>query len=139
MTVLLSSCGLISESTFLLDSNCRIPKWFNLPVGMTRSSVSVKMSTYIGMDGRFSEFTLYNSKNEKISTLTGKQRGLEPISLMNETDSNSNSNTNSFTSYEVVTADGITDVVKYVYMKNRGVMFCMLDDPSILKELGVAP
>jgi hypothetical protein len=89
------------------------------------------MDTYIGLNGRYSKFTAYDTRHKTIAEATARFRDREPISLRASEDQKG------FTSYDVVIANGIAEGVKYVYPKGEPVQFCVVDDPEILKQLRI--
>jgi hypothetical protein len=51
-------CESLSESTFKLADESRLPKWVTLPLGLTRADVSLTMSYYIRPWGNSAQFIL---------------------------------------------------------------------------------
>ena len=47
-----------AESEFPLASESRLPHWFSLPSGVSRSDVSVVMTYYIGASGHTARFVM---------------------------------------------------------------------------------
>jgi hypothetical protein len=81
----LLGCGFFAESSFDLSPESRLPKWFTLPPGISRSDVSVTMAYYIDSSGRTATFTLSSPKRMfTIAQANGKVRGLEPLKLRKE-------------------------------------------------------
>lgn len=119
------------ESSFNLAKDSRLPKWFEMPKGLSRSEVSVTMDYYIMPGGRKATFKLYKIDDYfSLKTITGEQAGLYPIELKNS----QTGYPNGYPSYEVITVDGVTDIVEHRKMEP---IFYMVDDPAIWKELGV--
>jgi hypothetical protein len=123
----LSSCHM-AEANYYFPATCRLPKWFN---GITRPSVDVQVAAYINHRGRELVFDVYNQKHELFESKTASIYGLQPIWL---TLANGTKN-----SFEVISADGVADVIKYVNDDPHGVSICTVDDPEIWKVLDVKP
>ncbi|KAF0187485.1 MAG: hypothetical protein FD168_2555 [Desulfobulbaceae bacterium] len=132
--VLLLACQLVfgcAESNFDLAKESRLPKWFNLPPNLTRSDVTVTMDYYILPWGRKAVFKLWDKKGNTISQVTGKQKGRYPILIQK---SKKTGMYDGDPSYEIITADGITDIVEHRKMEP---IFYVCDDPDVWVELGV--
>jgi hypothetical protein len=117
------------ESSFELSEESRLPAWFEVPDGMTRTELGVTLDYYIGSEGRKAVFKLKDENNRVLQKATGIQLGLEPKKLKNQPEG--------FPArrplYEVITVDGKTDIVEH---RVRGPVFHMTDDASIWKEFG---
>lgn len=109
------------ESRFSLAPDSRLPKWFDVPQGMSRPNLSVTMDYYS---------TFNDSK--AVFTLRGKGRFLN---LKKVTAALRNETPKGYPAYVVVTVNGITDVIEHRKMEP---IFYVTDDPKIWKELGVA-
>jgi len=125
---LVVNVGCISESNFRLSEESRLPKWFELPTGRTREDVIVTLHYYSYPSGGEAKLVLKeHGAWFPLKKVSGKLRGLEPIKL----ESNIN---NEDIAYEVLSAEGITDVIEHKGMND---LFYMSDDPAVWKELGV--
>jgi len=80
------------------------------------------MSYYIRSSGREATFECSSTG----AKLTGKQKGLEPLTLKRSLAG--------YPSYEIITVNGVTDVVEHRRMEPY---FFMTDDPAVWSELGV--
>ena len=122
----LTSCGygLFPEASFPLAAGCRLPRWFQLPEGVSRTSVTLQMDAYLPQF----VFTLSNMRGEKIATVTGKRKGNYPISLTDQAGHRA--------SYEVIYVGSLGEAIVYKY-GDAGPSFCPVDDPYILKALGL--
>ena len=121
----LLSCG-TSEANYYFPQSCRLPRWFK---DIARPSVDVEVAAYINKRGRELVFDVYSQKRERIAQKTASVRGDRPVSL-GEGDSRE--------SFEVISADGVTDVIRVVYDNPHGVSICTVDDPEIWQRLGVS-
>jgi hypothetical protein len=117
-----------AESYFLLSDESRLPLWFEIPESEERNKYSVSLTYYVWPSGREAVLKL----EKKDSWLPGekvvaKQRGLNPIVLKSSPDGRR-------PIYEVVTADGITDIIEHRAMEP---IFYISEDPKVWSELGV--
>lgn len=127
----LLGCDLFPESTFELASESRLPKWFALPKGLSRSDVTVTMSYYVRPSGRTATFTLLNAKKQKLAEVKGIQAGLEPLTLKKSRPGFPPD----YPSYEIITVNGVTEIIEHRQMEP---IFYITDDPAVWKELGVS-
>jgi hypothetical protein len=124
----MSGCRYFPESTFELASESRLPKWFTLPPGLTRGDVSITMNYYVKPWGRSATFILQNDRNGTLTKVDANQKGLEPLHLKNPPPGFSPG----YPSYEVVTANGVTDIIEHRKMEP---IFYVTDDPAVWNEL----
>jgi hypothetical protein len=128
IAMLLTGCGLFPESTFELSQETRLPKWFTLPKGLVRSDVTVSMSYYIDSSGRSVTFELRDIQKNKIAKVKGTQLGLDPLELgVAKAEA-----TSKYSSYEIITINGITEVIEHRRMEP---IFYITDDPNVISEL----
>lgn len=126
--LLLGSCGIFPESSFELAPSSRLPRWIHLPAGLRRDQVTVTLDYYIFSPlGRTATFSLYDPKGQRLRKVSGSQRGQHPLSLERSSQG--------YPFYEVITIDGLTDVVEH---RAAEPTFYMTDDPAVRQELGVA-
>lgn len=118
------------ESSFNLAPDSRLPKWFAIPDGMSRNELHVTMDYYVKPSGREAIFKLFDDKGKILRQVTGLQRGIRPIELKNPPAGFEGH----YPSYEVITVDGVTDIVEHRKMEP---VFYITDDPNIWKELEV--
>jgi hypothetical protein len=123
-------CEWFPESTFQLASESRLPKWIALPPGLTRADVSVEMSYYIWPWGSSATFKLQNAKGQTLTKVDGKVKGSEPLTLKHP----SPGFPPGYPSYEVITVDGMTEVVEH---RKPEPIFYITDDSVVWKEFGV--
>ena len=120
-----------SEANFELASEARLPKWFKLPAGLSRTDVTVTMDYYIPPWGRIAVFIMLDKQGHKLAKVTGKQKDYSPNELKNPL----LGFPSGYPSYEIITVDGVTDIIEHRKMEP---IFYVTDDPNIWKELGVA-
>ena len=123
----LSGC---KESSFDMSDDSRLPVWFDVPTGMSRSDVEVTLNYYVRPSGRKAVFILRDRNNRVLGKVTGVQQGMEPINLKQQKEGYPRNRP----LYEIVTIEGKTDIIEH---RVRGPVFHMADDPSVWKELGV--
>ena len=126
----LSSCGFFPESSFGLARSSRLPQWIVLPPGLSRDQVSVTMDYYVSPVGRTATFRLYDSHDQQRIKVSGYTRGDHLITLKKPP----SGFPPGYPAYEVITINGIPDVVEHRAMEP---IFYMTDDPAVRQELGV--
>jgi hypothetical protein len=123
-------CEWFPESTFELASESRLPKWITLPPGLTRADASITMSYLVMPWGRNTVFILRDAKGQVRTKVRGKTRGLGPSQLKRPPQGFPSG----YPSYEVITVNGITDIIEHRKMEP---IFYVTDDLAVWKELGV--
>jgi hypothetical protein len=123
---ILSGCV---ESRFELDSKSRLPKWFEVPEGMSRDKLKLTMDYYIYSDGGVAVFKLYDENGDKLKKIEGKT-GLYPIQLKNPP----HGFPEGYPLYEIVDVNGVKDIVEH---RERNNVFHMTDNPVVWEELGI--
>jgi len=126
----LVACGFFPEATFDLSPDCRLPRWFKVPDGMSRRDLTVTMSYFVKPTGRTATFDLYDSHRNKLAQVSGALHGKEPVRLRGGASDSSHG----YPTYEVITVEGTTDVIEHRGMEP---IFYLNDDSSVWKELGV--
>jgi len=121
----LCSCG-GAEANYYFPASCRMPRWFS---DIPRASVDVEVAAYINERGRELVFDVYSQKRERLVRKTASERGLEPIRLTLAAGTQE--------TFEVLSADGVTDVIRFVYSDPHGVSICTVDDPDVWRLLGL--
>lgn len=132
LCISIAACGLFPESNFALSNASRLPKWFTLDAGLSRSQVTVEMSYYISPSGRTATFVMKQRDGSVISKAKGTVRGDHPIYLGPPTTDPLQQNP----SYEVVTVNGISEAIEHRAMEP---VFYVSDDSAVLNQLGLAP
>ena len=127
----LLACDRLPESSFELARESRLPKWFTIPSGLSRSDITVTMNYYINSSGRTATFILLNAKKQKLAEVQGTVSGLEPYKLKNPR----TGFPPGYPLYEVVTVNGINEIIEHRKMEP---MFYITDDPNVWVELGVS-
>ena len=120
--------GCVSESNFSLSEESRLPVWFKLPDGKKREDVSVQLSYYVKSSGREARLVL-NETESWFSTkkVQGQLKGSEPLRP-------GNASRNDYPRYEVLHANGLTDIIAH---KGKNNVFYMVDDPAVWSALGI--
>ena len=121
-------CRYFPESTFQLANDSRLPRWFNLPPGLSRRDVSVTMNYYIRLGGRDATFVLCDKKQHVLAKVNGKLRDAAPLHLK----SSSQGDATGYPSFEVITANGVTEIMEHKKMEP---IVYIADDPAIWREL----
>ena len=124
--LLLGSCGAFPESSFKLSPSSRLPMWIQLPAGIRRDEVTVTLDYYSSLLGGTATFSLYDSHKQRLRKVSGSTRGDHPLTLKNSSQG--------YPSYEVITINGLADVVEHRAMEP---IFYMSDEPAVREELGV--
>ena len=119
-----------SESNFDLAPESRIPKWFKLPQGKSRTDIKVTMDYFIMPWGRKAVFKMWDTNGKKIAEVKGKQKGNEPIKLKYQ----KSGFPIGYPIYEIITADRITEIIEHRRMET---IFYITDDSSVWTELGI--
>lgn len=131
MSMLLAGCSFFPEASFKMANESRLPKWFVLPTGLSRADVEVTMDYYSKASGRTATFILLDKKKQKIAEADGTLQGVRSHNLKNPIAGSPSG----YPSYEVVTVNGITEVIEHRRMEP---FFYITDDPAVLAEFGVA-
>lgn len=124
----LQSCAYFPEATFELASESRLPRWFALPPGLSRSDVTVTMSYYVKPAGRTSTFKLLDAKKHELAEVSGTQEGLEPRHLKTPRPGYPHG----YPVYEVVTVGGKIEIIEHRRMEP---IFYLIDNAAVWNEL----
>jgi hypothetical protein len=122
----LSGCGFFPEATFTLSPASRLPSWFRLPPGHLRADVTVSMSYFALPNGPIARQKMSTTRGEFISRVTGTLRDLKPSVLPGAH--------NGYPSYEVISVNGIIEVVEHRAIEP---IFYVTDDIDVRKALGL--
>jgi hypothetical protein len=131
IALLASSCGFFPEASFTLAPESRLPRWFALPGGVTRSQLKVTMDYYVGMSGRTATLTLLGPNGNVLAKVRGNLKDGEPLLLKTRADAS----VPGYPSYEVITVNGVADIVEHRRLEP---IFYTTDDANVWTELGVA-
>lgn len=116
------------ESSFILAPESRLPKWFDVPEGMSINEIKVTMDYYT--DGS-AVFKLYKKEDFfYLKKVTGITHSARPLKLKSPPSGFSKH----YPAYEVITVEGITDIIEHRKMEP---IFYVIDDPAIWKEFGI--
>lgn len=125
--VLLASSHLLVgcvESEFTLAPQSRLPRWFAVPAGLSRSDVSVTLTYYTTGKVRLA---LVDRKGKKFSEIVGEsQWHPETISKRNR---DGGLDANSYPHYSIVRVKSIIEVFEF---KRLEPIFYVTDDPRIV-------
>ena len=121
VAVIATGCA---ESSFVLARESRLPAWFEPPQGQSRETLTVMMEYYILPAGREAKFTLLDAGGRELMSKTGKVGGSSPITLGDAR----------YPSYEVISIDGIVDLIEHRKMEP---VFYMTDNPDLRKRVGI--
>ena len=121
------------EASFELAPESRLPKWFDIPEGLDRSDLNVTMDYYSTFSGGEYVIKLYDRNKilniKKISVSIEDQ----PTVTTKELTSPPSGFPKGYPAYNVVTVDGITDIIERRKMEP---IFYMTDDTAVWQELG---
>ena len=122
------------EASFELSAESRLPRWLNVPEGVARSDLKVTMDYYSTLSGGEYVFNLYVKNKllrlQKISINLDEQPGVRTRELRKSPAKYPNG----YPAYNVVTVNGVTDIIERRKMEP---VFYMTDDPAVWKELDV--
>jgi hypothetical protein len=122
------------EASFELAPESRLPKWLDAPTGVSRSDLKVTMDYYSTFNGGEYVFKFYDKNKilkiqkiilstEEQPTIRTRELKIPPVGFPK-----------GYPAYNVVTVNGITDIVERRKMEP---IFYMTDDPVIWRELGI--
>ena len=106
------------ESTFNLANESRLPRWVTLPPGVTRADVSITLSYYTVLRDNDAKVTLKDRGGKTLAEVWGKMK--------------CHSSFASYPAYEVVIANGVTEVIEHKKMEP---VFYITDDLALKKRL----
>ena len=119
-----------AEGYFDLSAESRLPKWLDLPPGMTRQDVTVTMDTYL-FPVEKDVFTLRDKSGRTINVIKASRLGGydSPKQLKNPplgfpAD---------YPSYEVLVSHGVVDIIEHRRMEP---IFYTTDNPAVWAEIG---
>ncbi len=137
LVLLLAACHPLrgcAESEFTLAADSRLPKWFQWSPAQRRSDFTVTLTYYpaplVGSQ-RLAELTLQDAKGHTLQRVVATLKGSEPLTL---DESYAGKGPIPYPIYEVLTANGITDVVEHRRMEP---VFNVTDDREVRRKLGV--
>ncbi|NOX09373.1 MAG: hypothetical protein GXP22_07805 [Gammaproteobacteria bacterium] len=126
LALILTGC---LESSFDLSDESRLPRWFSIPEGVSRSDVKVTLDYYTDGEAVFNFLALQEKTfiREKLSGDTLKNG---PLKLKNPPAGYPKH----YPMYQVITINGITEIIEHRKMES---VFYITDDPAVWKTLGV--
>ncbi len=122
--LLVACCSMTGcvESSFKLARESRLPKWFTVPPGLTRTDVSVTLNFYTSpLRGPDAKFILKDRNGKKLAAVKGRTKELSPLTC------------------RVVTEKGAAEVIRLKpYRRNDNMeengtpvaLFYVIDDPA---------
>jgi hypothetical protein len=130
LSMLLAGCHIFSlEASFDLAPSSRLPTWFTIPPGLSRSDVAVTMDYY--SSPYKATFTLRNARTGwRITKVDGTPKGFEPLTL-----DHAHRPPYQYPLYEIITVGRQTEVIEHRKMEP---LFYVTDDPGVLSKLGVS-
>jgi hypothetical protein len=117
-------CRFFPESYFDLADDSRLPKWFALPEGLSRSDVKVQLYYYTG---REVEVSLLTRNGRTIQRVSGLLSGHRPLTLHPSDDPYTDP------AFEFITINGVSELIEH---PGRCSIFRINDDPKIWAALG---
>jgi hypothetical protein len=102
--IALTGCA---EGSFVLAPDSRLPAWFEVPPGHTRGELTVTMDYYVSPTGREAKFKMLDSRGRQLIAKSGTSPGLAPRKLQ------STPTEALYPSYEIITVEGVTDVIEH--------------------------
>jgi hypothetical protein len=118
------------EASFQLSEESRLPKWFDVPDGMSRNDLQVTMDYYVYPKNRIAIFKLFKkNKFFPINKVTGNLKGNRPYKLLNP----AFGLPQNYPSYEIIIVNGMTDIIEHRKMEP---IFYMTDNPMVWEKLG---
>jgi hypothetical protein len=115
------------ESEFTLSPESRLPKWFTLPSGVSRTEVSVTL-TYYTM-GK-AKLTLEDRQGRTLAEIDGEENW-HPQTLKKQ-NSSGGFDPGAYPLYVIIKANGIAEVVEHRKMEP---IFYITDDPLLTSGL----
>jgi hypothetical protein len=129
VAVVAASSASCLESSFELSPDSRLPKWFEVPEGATKSDLRVTLDYYSTFDGAEAVLKLY--KKDRFFAL--KEVTAIPRKPYAKDQRNPPAGfPKGYPKYVVITVDGITDIIEHRKMEP---IFFVTDDPAAWAEL----
>ena len=117
-------CEMFPESSFELAPESRLPKWIQLPPGLTRSDVSLTMDYYIKPWGGSAGFFLRDKKGRILKKQVGRTRCTVPFELENPP----RGYPKGYPAYEPITVNETTEIIEHRKMEP---IFYVSDDTAV--------
>jgi hypothetical protein len=119
-------CEYFPESTFILASESRLPKWVTLPPELTRANYSLTMN-YYSVPWSRAKFILRDNSGHILKKENGKIRCGAPFELKNPTQGFPYG----YPLYQAITVHGITEIIEHKKMEP---IFYVTDDIAVWKQ-----
>jgi hypothetical protein len=109
-----------------------VPRWFALPAEAQRRDVTVTLSYYGPLIGseRTATITLRTRQGWAVESVVATMKGSEPHTL----EPHSETGPIPYPSYEVLTAEGVTEIIEHRRMEP---VFYVNENPDVRRKLGV--
>jgi hypothetical protein len=120
-------CESLSESTFKLADESRMPKWVVLPPRLTRADVSLTMSYYIRPWGNSARFILQDKNGQVVKKIDGKAGCKDAFQLKNSLQRSPSG----YPTYEPITVNGTAEIIEHRKMEP---IFYVTDDAAVWKQ-----
>ncbi|MEO8466531.1 MAG: hypothetical protein ABI640_14395 [Gammaproteobacteria bacterium] len=120
------STRLSVESQFTLNPASRLPHWFSVPDGYSRSDVTVRLTYYTELDPRIELLT--TSSNKRLADVSGKDCTL-PRTLSRK-NANGGYDPDVYPMYVYIDVNGVREVVEHI----MGPTIRIVDDPELVRE-----
>lgn len=118
------------ESSFALSEDSRLPVWFQLPSGLARKDVIVRLDYWGSPLGRSATLDFQRVSGGTLGSVVATLRGDRPLNVPARPDDPPSA----YPTYEVLTVGDRSDVVEH----RRGEpVFYMCDDPVVRQALGI--
>jgi len=115
------------ESEFTLSPESRLPKWFTLPSGLSRTDVSVTLAYYTMGKAKL---TLEDKQGKTLSEIVGEE-SWHPQTIKKK-NSSGGFDPGAYPLYVIIKANGIVEVVEHKQMEP---FFYITDDPLLTSRL----
>lgn len=135
LVLLVAACHPVrgcAESQFLLEEGSRLPVWFAVPPGIPRMKLEVALVYYGPLlpGPRTATIELREKGGRVLERVVATLAGTAPQTM----ESDSGVGPRPYPLYEVLTVDGVSDVVEHA---TRGPRFQMTDDRAVRERLGL--
>jgi hypothetical protein len=129
---LMAACEYFPESEFMLSKESRMPRWFEIPVGVARSDLSVRMSYYLKLSNRVGgvKFEIRNDKTgSRLASFKGEVLNPAPM-YVHRIDPTAPPGKRA--SYSIVRLNGVIEVIEHRRVEP---VFDISDDPEVRADL----
>ena len=114
--------GILSESSFTLSPDSRLPKWFTTPPGLTRKDISVEIFYYVPPPFIRSNFKAILVGPPPENKIISKKIGVQ------HDHPNYANDRSRYPTYNIAAVDGIEEIIEHRQMEP---IFFITDDPQL--------